>query len=575
MNFLYGQSRSFNDNDAQLVEFNRMDNPGTTTWDARGGGSMPKLDYGFNVADPNSWDLVKGFSSIRHFVRTTDNRYEGGKVDFDWDLGDGLALEFGWGKKRYSFATDAAQRSAAIETVNPTLKELNVPVTQLGRVYQFGQGLDVPSGTPTSFFAPNIDKFREVLGFDCNCVNKYGDWTLSKLSNPQNQFGVKEDSSSLYLQLDWHVDLFGHNFFGNVGVREAQTDILASGYTTNVAATGPRPIKADNSYTDTLPSMNAAFEVVNDLILRVGAAKVIARPLLANLAPSITAISVPTTVGATTGGTLTIGNPYLSPFAATNYDASAEWYFAKGGLLSLAVFRKEISNVPQTVIVDAPLSSVLDPTDINALLETQTAAGAQQYISSDQTFNMRTFRDAPGGTIDGFELGYQQDFTFLPGWLQYFGVQANYTHLKSTLHYIVDPGSTVTPLRPVVIQDGPWTGASPNAFNATLYYEAPNFSARLSSSYRDEYITTYPIASGTCDPGFCDSPLVNDFIGSKKTFNLDGNFSYNITDRIVASLEVLNITNQPDERWMYQSSRIVSQYQATGRQVFLGLRARF
>jgi len=180
-----------------------------------------------------------------------------------------------------------------------------------------------------------------------------------------------------------------------------------------------------------------------------------------------------------------------------------------------------------------------------------------------------------GGTIEGFEVGYQQDFTFLPGWLQYFGVQANYTHLKSTLHYIVDPGSTVTPLRPVVIQDGPWTGASPNSFNATLYYEAPNFSARLSSSYRDEYITTYPIASGTCDPGFCDSPLVNDFIGSKKTFNLDGNFTYNLTDRIVASVEVLNITNQPDERWMYQNSRIVSQYQATGRQVFVGLRARF
>ncbi|HVY89412.1 MAG TPA: TonB-dependent receptor [Hyphomonadaceae bacterium] len=574
MDLVYGKSRSLNDNDGQLVEFNRMDSQGTTTWDARGGGKMPEIDYGFNVADPASWTLVKGFSTLRHFVRSTDNRFETLKADFDLDLGDGLALEFGVGKRKYRFDTNAAQRLSN-EAVNPTLAELNVPITALGRVYQFGQGMDVPGKTPSAFFAPNIEAFRQIIGFDCNCVNKYGDWTLSKFSNPQNQFGVRENDTSLYLQLDWDTDLWGHRFNGNIGSREARTDVTANGFTTNVAATGPRPISEENKYTDSLPSMNASFEVTQDLLLRFGAAKVMARPLLANLAPSITAISVPTASGATSGGTMTIGNPFLSPFKSTNYDFSVEWYFAKGGLLSLAVFSKDISNVPQTVIVDAPLSSLLDPDSIQGLLQTQTNANSQQYILTDQPFNVRTFRDAPGGTIDGWELSYQQDFTFLPGIWSNTGVQANYTHIDSKLHYIVDPGSTVTPIRPQVIQDGPWQGASPDAFNVTAYYQDDMFNLRLSAAYRDEYITTYPIASGTCDPGFCDSPLVNDFIGSKKTFNLDGNFSWNINDWLTATVEALNLTNQPDERWMYQASRIVTQYASTGRQVFVGLRARF
>ena len=571
---LVGRSSSVNENDAQLVEFNRMDSPGVTTWDARGGGDMPSIDYGFDVANPASWSLVKGFSTLRHFVRRTENKYETAKIDFSLEADENLTFEFGFSHRVYDFSTDAAQRLSN-EAVNPSLQELGLPISALGRTYEFGQGLDVPGATPTRFFAPDISRFRGAIGFDCNCVNKWGDWTLSKLSNPQNQFGVKEKDSGGYIQVDWDYDLLGHRFGGNAGVRQAKTDLTAFGYTTNVAATGPRPITAVNEYNDTLPSMNASFEITDDLLLRFGAAKVMARPLLANLAPSITAISAPTGAGATSGGTLTIGNPKLSPFQATNYDISLEWYFAEGGLFSIAAFSKDITNVPQTIVTDASLQSVLEPEDVAALVETQTNVNAQNYILSGQPFNIRTFRDAPGGTIEGFEIGYQQDFTFLPGFWADFGVQANYTHIDSTLHYIIDPGSTVAPLRPVVIQDGPWTGASPDAFNVTGYYDGDIFTARVSAAYRDEYVTTYPIASGTCDPGFCDSPLVNDFIGSEKTFNVDANFTWSITDNFTFTVEALNLTDQQDKRWMYDDSRIVTQYQATGRQFFIGLRAKY
>ena len=81
-----------------------------------------------------------------------------------------------------------------------------------------------------------------------------------------------------------------------------------------------------------LPSLNASYELTDNLMLRFGAAKVMARPLLGNLSPAITNISIPTS-GATSGATMTVGNPKLSPFRSSNIDASAEWYFAPGGLL--------------------------------------------------------------------------------------------------------------------------------------------------------------------------------------------------------------------------------------------------
>src|SRR3546814_12933468 len=43
-------------------------------------------------------------------------------------------------------------------------------------------------------------------------------------------------------------------------------------------------------------------------------------------------------------GSVSLGNPNLEPYIADALDASAEWYFAKGGLFSVGVFAKFIKN---------------------------------------------------------------------------------------------------------------------------------------------------------------------------------------------------------------------------------------
>lgn len=573
MDVLYGKSRSANDNTGLLVEFNRMDTPETFVYDERDHASMPKISYGFDLADPSKWSLVKGFSTMRHYERETDNEYEGGHLNFDLSLTDSVRLEFGGTRREYKFKTNQGQRLTN-EAINPTLEELGVSARDLGRVYQFGEGLDLPEGAPNAFFAPNMSAFRDIIGFDCGCVNEYGDWTLGYLSNPGNQFAVDEYDTSYFVQLDWDFDLGGHRLFGNLGTRHAETRVVAGGFST-AGADGPRPLVVPNEYDDDLPALNVAFEITDDILVRGGWAKVMARPQLANLAPSIASITTPSVPG--TIGSLTIGNPYLNPFRATNYDFSVEWYFAEGGLLSVALFKKDVSNFPQTVATEGTMQSILPPDAFASFLETQTASQQAWLLGTNSggvpgTYSIRQFQDSPGGEIKGYEISYQQNLTFLPGWARNFGIQANYTHLDSELNYILDPGQTTAPVRPQLVATGPFLGASPKSANFTLYYETPQWSARASWAYRDAYMTNYPIAAGTCDPGACNSPLINDFLGSKATRNIDASVSWQATEHLSITVEGLNLTNQTEDRWAYAAEPLVTQYSSTGRQIFAGFR---
>ncbi|WP_188770298.1 TonB-dependent receptor [Novosphingobium endophyticum] len=577
MSALYGQSRSTNVSQGLLVEFNRMDSQGLFVYDERGGGSMPIIDFGFDAADPNNWEVVKGFSGIRHYQRAVKNTYNGGKVDFDWEVNDEFSIGFGVNVREFTFETSYFERNN--DLLNPTLKEAGVTTESVSKLINFGQGLSVPEGTMSSFIVPDIDKFDELFGFTCNCVNQWGDWRLTNRRNGgRENFGVRERDTGVYLQFDWNTELFGRPFRGNAGTRVAFTDVRSEGNTTS-----GRPIVGTNKYTDWLPSMNLSFEPIDNLLVRFGASKVMARPLLGNLAPTITRISVPSN-GDTTGASMTIGNPKLSPFRSTNLDASVEWYFAPGGLLSIAGFSKQISSFPQTVLFSAPLSQFADPEAIEAIRAQFTNANQLDYIDGNYEFTARQYRDAPGGWLRGFEISYQQDFDFLPGFLGNFGAQLNYTYIKSQMSYILDPGTETIEQ---TTAKAPFLNVSPHALNGTLYYETKKFRARVSVAHRKGYATHYPIAGGSCAPGevtsgatsanprLCDSPLVNDFMYSRSTTNVDASMSYKFTRYLTVTLEGLNLTNQTSNRYAYEGQNAVTQYSSSGPIYRIGARMKF
>lgn len=571
MTLLLGMSKSVNENLGRLVEFNKMNAP-TYTYDERNTDTMPVINLGFNAADPTQWGVVKGLSVIRIFKNDIENTFETIKGDFKYKLTDQLNLSFGFVERKYDFSVKQQQRSG--DNIVPTEKEAGLSAASLGRVVQFGQGIETPAGTITSFFSPTLEGFEKAFNFNCNCINKYGDFRTNNKQNPRASFAVSEENSGTYLQADFDLDVFDRKLFGNVGTRVVKTNITANG-ADNVG----RPLVGTNEYTDTLPSLNLAYEAMPNFFVRVGASKVMSRPLLANLTPNITAISVPSD-GSTVGASMTIGNPKLKPFRATNYDFSAEWYFAKNGLLSLAIFTKEIGSVPQTVLYTGKFSEFLDAEGLSTLKVQYSDPDQINYINGNYDVTVRQVRDSSGGTLGGWEASYEQAFTFLPGLLKNTGARLNITHIESKLRYILDPGTST---KPQTVGFGPWLGASPDALNATLYYEDTKLSARVTLAKRAGYYKTFPISAGSCsagDPSLitatasgCEGPLINDFSGSEETTNVDFSSSYKIMKNLTASLEVLNITDQTaNERAYYVGGKpVITRYASTGRQVYAGL----
>ncbi|MDB5709296.1 MAG: TonB-dependent receptor [Sphingomonas bacterium] len=567
-----------------LTEFNAIDKNGFV-YDERGGGKMPLFNPGFDVANPANWSLVKGLSTIRALSDDVRNSFRVARGNLTWDVSDQFKLLAGATWKQFRYFSLQGRNNTTIEAINPTLAEAGLNITQLGRTVSFGQGLNVPAGTPTSMYVPDLQKFINAFGIDCNCINKYSDYQLVQDGRQANQ--VRETDLSGFVEADWDATLFGLPFRGNVGVRVARTRINSTG---SVGGAGNGVlgvvVTAQNEYTDVLPSTNLVFEVAPNFLVRFAASKVIARPQLSSLTPGTT--SFPTGLSATGAApAVTVGNPYLKPFRATNLDLSFERYFGRNGLISVAIFLKKLDNFPQQTAGEVPLSSVYDPATYQLVLASITSPTLLAYTQADGVYAVRQFTDAPGGVIKGLEINVQSNFSFLPAPFDNFGMTANYTHISSRLSYLT--GSTLATVQGQAgstagnsYADAPFLNTSPDAFNATFYYEDKKFSARVSTAYRTQYVNKFPLATGTCSVGTttsagaaCNSPVVADFGYTGNTFNLDFSMSYALTSYAKLSLEGRNMTNAPQYRTMYAANPLSSVYAGTGRIITAGLRLVF
>jgi TonB-dependent receptor len=243
--------------------------------------------------------------------------------------------------------------------------------------------------------------------------------------------------------------------------------------------------------------------------------------------------------------TLTVGNPFLDPIRATNYDLSIEWYPYDEALFSFALFHKSIDSFVQTVRERLPFSATGFPNDI-------LPAGVSP--TTDVIFT--SSRNTPGGDLDGFEITLQTPFTFLPEAFEGLGGLFNYTQVESEVEYIVSPTLGTTTRQPIV-------GQSPSSWSATLYYERGPFEARVSATYRDEFLIRVPGANS------------NDVEGKAESTNVDMSMSYDLGDNLTFTFEGINLTDQYDERWINSQRQNNLNYEHTGREFVVGVRYRY
>jgi TonB-dependent receptor len=250
------------------------------------------------------------------------------------------------------------------------------------------------------------------------------------------------------------------------GVRfdAADTGFLANTIVTSdpndptVTPTNPRitPNRQSSGYFNALPSVQAQYQLEKNTNLRANFSQGIARPNIGDLVP--TTIVDPNANPAP--GVVTEGNPNLKPTKANNYDILIEHFFQPLGVLQAGYFYKQLSDPIY------PTASTIPAGQPNAGLRLL------------QSIN------GPSAHIQGFEVSWEQRFSFLPGLLSGFGVSANYSY---TLSGVTFP-STFDGGR---IDNAPLARQAPNTWNAGLTYDKSRFSMRFAASHNDANIQFY------------------------------------------------------------------------------------
>jgi TonB-dependent receptor len=548
---LLGRSKSDFQNPIQNTVIMQADNQ-EMTWDYRGGNADTSLVFGPGASIPTNWSV----SSVRQRPQGTVNTYDTGSFGLEYDLNDTFTLKAGASKKEFEMETfqTAYAGGEGLGSKTSTTANNNCAGTK---------GEPAPTCYVLSTFAADqIINFKSDFGSwllpNRALVMSSADlWNKPMVTNRGSTFTVSEDTIAEYLQVDFNTELFGMPFRGDVGVRHFSTDQTSTGWVNTSNGYVQKPF--DHSYSDVLPALNLVLSPIDEVQLRASYSEGIARPGLGSLVGD-TNITV-------SGGSRTVssGNPLLKPTGSKNYDLGVEWYFAEESVLSLALFRKELSTQVQTVSESKTLTEYFTSrgyTEADAAAAASLACAANYGLNTanpcheTQQWSVSAPVNGPGGPLNGYEIGYQQPFTFLPGFGKYFGFTGSYTHVTSDMDYVNSNG--------VVLSTASLVNLSPTSSSATLYFEKDAFHARVSVAHRAGYLTNAVIDQNG-----------NNQNGTNATTNVDAQVSYQINDHFKVTLDALNLTNEADDQWVDAADKRLSYYHETGTQYNLSVNYKF
>jgi iron complex outermembrane receptor protein len=382
-------------------------------------GKVPSLDLGtFDPANPANYRAVQVRANrLKGKLDETVGKFD---VRFIADWGDLRNLYFGV-RARELGATSVATRTQ----LAPDPAEIVPFLTTTGN----GLLSDIDGSFPRNFLTTVADS-----GW---ILQRVGGYPLQP--NSARDYDLTEKSTAAYVMAEFEGEAGTWPYRANAGVRVIDTRLDVDTFLQVSSQAALIPVNDRNSYRNVLPSANIVFYPSQDLLLRFALSKTMQQAGIAELAPSI---FVNQTNRSATGG-----NASLEPTVARQADMSMEYYFSSEGLLSFAMFYKDVKDLiaQQTVLQAFPGFEDLGP------------------IPYTRPANIGD------GKVKGFEAGFQRFFDKLPAPFDGLGLIANYTYsdAKDNLGQ-------------------PMVGVSKNSFNLIGLYEKGRFSARLAYNKRDK-----------------------------------------------------------------------------------------
>jgi TonB-dependent receptor len=301
-------------------------------------------------------------------------------------------------------------------------------------------------------------------------------------SNPLGIWTIREETLTGYLMARFKAEPLPLD--GNLGLRIVRTRERVSGNQTAPSG-GVLPIDSGHDYLDALPSVNLRYELAKALYLRAAASRTLTWVDFSQLSPSLTLNTVQHTGSA--------GNPELKPIRSDNWDLAVERYFDRTTSAHLTAFLKKVDGFVTTV--------------------------SSPEVHDGETYQVSRPHNANPATVKGIELGYQQFYDFLPGWLGGLGLQAKYTYVDSET-----PNSSLG-------ANVPLQNLSRNSVNLIGMYEKERLSARIANNWRDRFLTGVSNIAG---------------VGALPVYTagygwLDASLAYRLDDQVSLSVDGLNL----------------------------------
>lgn len=342
-------------------------------------------------------------------------------------------------------------------------------------------------------FAFDPDKTWDF--FDAN----KGGLLEGELLNEDSDGGTYDASEDVYAFYGMTTVNFG-NLMALAGFRHEITQIDYTGHEVVFNEDGDYESTTEltnkSDYSNFMPMLHLRYSVTPRTNIRAAFTTGIARPNYESL--------VPFRIINREDEEMVIGNPELVPTKSMNFDLLAEHYFQGIGILSGGIFHKR-------------LSDIIYPSLYEMVGGNYDGYEVEQEIQGEDA------------TLTGFELNWQQQLTFLPGFLKGFGIYANYTYTTSN--------ATVNERK-----DVPLPGQAGNMANFALSYEKAGFSGRISLNYHGSYL---------------------DFLGEDDETDIyydnhlqwDISATQNIFGGLQLYLQAINLNNEPLRYYIGKTSR--------------------